>query len=896
MRKKKKYAKPIMQQSSSSSNSNLNSQATGSLGAGSANIQSPEEPKVGQNAIPFHTHVMPLPPSAKKSLLPYMVVKMLTGAKAIPNYQGCEDVTGLFWNNEYDVLHNKDFSFAQQVAQVVWEQQVEGKNLLAALHSVPVLLEIHRAAQDYITHFTDQKYAGKKGILFIKDQTGCGYWRIVVPSRYLTRTDIYTECMEEKVAYDFLLEFDTIMVQRLHTWSEYYIIERLKKLGKRIVYDVDDDIFNIPPGNSAFRIIGPDAQEAARAIMGLVDVITTPSEVIKERFGFVDKTMVIPNCIDLDDGWPVVDDNDEETLKRISSPDGFKRIFWQGSATHSEDWMACAEALDKILERHDDVKLVLMGYLPPIVQSFINDESRPWWDGHVEYGHFNAIETYLWTVKHIRAEVALAPLEKSTFTQAKCVDTTMRVATNVGIVEAGEIKAGMKVWRDGWKKVEETRTEAQREGLEIETKMGYLLRLSPEHRMLVDGKWTRADDIAVGSTIAMSREKIATLKFAKAPWPSDSRMNKAGRPNSDGTTRRSTSDPYSFLRSADAPKIDITPRWGRIFGAYVGDGSVGQATALQILCDGQDQDWIDILIDDFREVGLNPRTELITTFSGEVLRRRAVKVSSAHLIRVLEGLGLAKMRENGNPIRVVRVPEVIWNSPKSVIAEFLAAYFEADGCTTHCGVSAVSKDKKFLLDIQRLLVAFGIISRVSSRTYKCQTCKGTDWHLTMRRDAADVFEKEIGFRSKRKSTRLSDITSKKHSNSFRPMEWNDEVMFVRPCTITPVDIQVEEGEFVLAGFVSHNSCLKFVENTAIGAPTVASNVMPYAGVIENNVDGFLVDSPQAWEDTIERLLTRPDERLRVLRAARKKVEDRFNIKKEISQWEKAFGLETLPSV
>jgi len=509
---------------------------------------------------------------------------------------------------------------------------------------------------------------------------------------------------------------------------------------------------------------------------------------------------------------------------------------------------------------------------------------RRGWFGRVEHSGFSEPETYYQMVKHVRAEVGIAPLIDNRFNQGKCVDATMRVSTNAGIVEAGKIKPGMKVWRDGWKKVEAVQVESPRDGLQIETKSGYSLRLSSEHRMFVNGQWTMAKDIAIGSVMAMSREQISASKTVKSPWPSDSRMNKTGRPRSNGTTRYSTADPYVFLSAPDVPRVEITPRWGRIFGAYAGDGSVGQMTAMQISCDGQDQDWIDMLMDDFRAIGLNPGTEAITTFDGKVIRRRAVRVSSAHLLRFMESLGLTRPRKNGKPIRVVCVPEVIWNSPKEVISEFLSGYFEADGCTTNCGVSAVSKGKVFLQDVQRLLIPFGIVSRVGSRTFRCQTCKGTYWYLTMNRDAAGVFEKEIGFKSKRKRQRLSAITAKKHSNAFRPMAWEDEVAAISPCVITPVDIQVEGREFVLAGFVSHNSELKFLENTVIGMPTVASRVAPYENAIKGHKNGILVSSPEGWHEALMMLLSDAQKRKFMLAEARKLLVERYDIRKVALEW------------
>jgi hypothetical protein len=254
-----------------------------------------------------------------------------------------------------------------------------------------------------------------------------------------------------------------------------------------------------------------------------------------------------------------------------------------------------------------------------------------------------------------------------------------------------------------------------------------------------------------------------------------------------------------------------------------------------------------MLLHDLRATGLNARTESYTWSNGTILRSRCVSALSAHLVRVLESIGLVRIRKGGNPIRVVCVPDIIWKSPKEVVRQFIAGYFEADGCVAGtAGVSATSKDESFLRDIQRLLLAFGIVSRLCSYQVKCQTgVVGIYWKLSLGKDAAEMFEKEIGFMSTRKRKRLSEISAYKH-NYYRKMVWQDEVTAIRPCVITPVDIQVEGKEFVLAGFISHNSELKFVETAAMGVPLITSRVRPYIEFMKEGDTGFFATTPKEF--------------------------------------------------
>jgi glycosyltransferase involved in cell wall biosynthesis len=370
--------------------------------------------------IDAHTNIPVMPTEMKKRLLPYSVLRILTGARAVNNYQNKPDVIGLEWSNgETELLHRKDFELAKRVADEIWIETIQGKNLLTTLMTVPTAVHLLAEADRKLIHIVDEQFQGKRGVIFIKDRSGCGYWRMVVPARHLDDSNLYLDCAEVEVIYEYLLEYDTIVVQRLHEWKEFYVIEKLKRLGKKIIYDIDDDIFSIPPTNPAHKRIRYDEQEAARAIMGLADVITTPSEVIKERFGFADKTVVIPNAVDLDDGWPKLTGNDEVDIAKLSSPDDHMRILWQGSPTHGEDWFECVTAVDYIMEKYDNVRLVILGFLPPVVSQMVEDVTKPWWNGRVEFADFTDVETYVAITKHLRVEVALAPLQETVFNAAK---------------------------------------------------------------------------------------------------------------------------------------------------------------------------------------------------------------------------------------------------------------------------------------------------------------------------------------------------------------------------------------------------------------------------------------------------------------------------------------------
>ena len=64
---------------------------------------------------------------------------------------------------------------------------------------------------------------------------------------------------------------------------------------------------------------------------------------------------------------------------------------------------------------------------------------------------------------------------------------------------------------------------------------------------------------------------------------------------------------------------------------------------------------------------------------------------------------------------------------------------------------------------------------------------------------------------------------------------------------------------------------------AIGIPTVATNYGTNPQVIEQEINGFLVNSKEEWVDKLEYLISNPEERIRLGVNARKKIEDNYSV-------------------
>lgn len=664
---------------------------------------------------------------------------------------------------------------------------------------------------------------------------------------------------------DVVDDSDVIVFQRVTHRFLAQAVPILRAKGTAVVVDIDDDLSSIHPSNPAYEAMHPRnemrrdpgkreprrhswAHLATACREASLVTVSTPG--LLERYASHGRGRVLPNY--LPDGYYNTPHTDSDV------------IGWPAAlVSHPDDPTAVGGALARLDQ--DGATFRVVGDPTGCGRAFGLREDPP---------GARDVDVLGWPGKVAELGIGIAPLADTRFNRCKCVDSSMRICTHRGIIEASEIVPGDRVWRDGWKNVEAVEHDVPTPGFEITTEGGYQLRLTPDHRMLVNGEWMYAKNIVVGDRMSMEPEPVGVVDAVRAPWPADSRMGSRGA---------TPSDPVAYLTAPDGPRVDLTPRWGRFLGAFVGDGCAGQATQLTISCDGQDQDWIDILMDDFRAFGFNPITQGRKTFSGEIIRRRDVRIASAHLLRVLNGWGLTEIRDNGRPLRKVCVPEIIWRSPREVIAEFLAGYFEADGTCTSSGVQVVSKDEHLIRDIQRLLLLFGIVSKVRARTTTAQNgFRGTAWTVNLGRDAADTFAKEIGFRSERKRARLTEITSRPHSNAYRPMDWSPKVIEVKPCMVTPVDIQVEGSEYIAAGFVSHNSWLKPLEMSALGVPWVASPRAEYARLNARGA-GILAERGRVWYRELSRLRESADLRAEVAGRGREAAEG-LRLRDHFGEW------------
>jgi len=146
-------------------------------------------------------------------------------------------------------------------------------------------------------------------------------------------------------------DYDVLWLQQ-HADAETEVLARAyKEAGKKIVYDVDDWLFDIPPSWPSYDFFFARGSGNAKNPIGfyerllrMADVVTTTTpylaQKIRARFPGAD-VRVLPNYI-LAGDWDTI----EPVKHHLDGP----VLGWFGTGTHWDDWVEIAQIVDRALE------------------------------------------------------------------------------------------------------------------------------------------------------------------------------------------------------------------------------------------------------------------------------------------------------------------------------------------------------------------------------------------------------------------------------------------------------------------------------------------------------------------------------------------------------------------
>jgi glycosyltransferase involved in cell wall biosynthesis len=215
-----------------------------------------------------------------------------------------------------------------------------------------------------------------KILYYISGYDGCGYYRVQLVAKYLNRLpDVHARIVYQYDNNDIDWA-DVIVIQKQSNPKAIPYIQYAKKKGKKVVTEVDDDYFNIPVWNPAYKYYHNLGSELI-AFYKLSDAMTvTTPHLRKEMLKYNPNVYVLPNSLDMEIQRQLENMDPQERAKHTfyldteqksvsqeevrAITEGKKLIGWGGSPTHLRDLDQATKALQKVCNENKDVMLIMM--------------------------------------------------------------------------------------------------------------------------------------------------------------------------------------------------------------------------------------------------------------------------------------------------------------------------------------------------------------------------------------------------------------------------------------------------------------------------------------------------------------------------------------------------------
>lgn len=366
-----------------------------------------------------------------------------------------------------------------------------------------------------------------------------------------------------------------------------------------------------------------------------------------------------------------------------------------------------------------------------------------------------------------------------------CITGDTRIYTAEGMVQARELfdsERPVDVVVDGRFGVEATTVKASRVILtghkpvyRLQTKEGYYLRATSDHRVMTSAGWVQMGDLKPGDRIHI--------------------LNRKGGFGTQGS-------------------LEL----GRVLGWTVGDGLV-KSDAVVLSFFGDEKRELSPMFADYVDALVEPLTQRARRYPvgvRDITSRDEARVQSNRLRTVVAEYGLTEDK--------FRVPDGVFKGTEDMQRGFLQALFTADGTLLDGGekggsVRLASNHITLLEGVQQLLLNFGVASRIyrnrrqagfrmmpdSNREPKSYWCDAQHELAISKRNMA-VFADEIGFILERKQNALIRYIGAREKRGLYGEKFTAVVENVTPDGVEDVfDLnEPTTHSFLANGTVVHN--------------------------------------------------------------------------------------------
>lgn len=183
-------------------------------------------------------------------------------------------------------------------------------------------------------------------IAYRGDRAACWFYRLHAPLIYVAKNNPDFDITVSGAITKEQLEkyFDIVILQRQYKMEVLAPVLELKRKGSKLIYEIDDNLFDIPKWNPAHKILSKKSvQSGIRRFLSEIDAIFVTTENLKDVYSqYCEHVYVLPNSIDYTAMYEYTPNNNKPV------------VCWQGSLTHTKD-IAIAEKQFAKIAADDDL-------------------------------------------------------------------------------------------------------------------------------------------------------------------------------------------------------------------------------------------------------------------------------------------------------------------------------------------------------------------------------------------------------------------------------------------------------------------------------------------------------------------------------------------------------------
>lgn len=189
----------------------------------------------------------------------------------------------------------------------------------------------------------------------------CAHYRMWIPHLNIPLSDYYftgwnDDGTPKRLDLSRVLDKRVVIVQRQASVFNLKAMQAMHQVGLKIVYDLDDNLWNLPRGNPAKRVFEAH-QQGFTMCAKESDIITVSTMGLKTAASVSlpnKEIVVVPNAIDFN----------LLKKKEIERDDGCVVIGWGGSNTHLEDTRHVFDMMPQVLDACPNAVMEIVGSPP----------------------------------------------------------------------------------------------------------------------------------------------------------------------------------------------------------------------------------------------------------------------------------------------------------------------------------------------------------------------------------------------------------------------------------------------------------------------------------------------------------------------------------------------------